>query len=145
MNILLSEFIIISFFSFFRYFNHFKSYFNLLFIVDIMYIMVMTCLCASSVLLANGFSAFHIKMMSLLIVVVSQFFFYCLIGEKFSLMVNSLLHTFINNFRKILNAILRFSDVTHANLYFKGFFMSCWEKCYRHNSLNMSNEIGKRF
>ncbi|VVC25273.1 Olfactory receptor, insect [Cinara cedri] len=68
------------------YFDHFKSYFNLLFVVDIVYIMIMTCLCASSVLLANGFSAFHIKMMSLLIIVVSQFFFYCLIGEKFSLM-----------------------------------------------------------
>nr|UMT69213.1 odorant receptor 3 [Myzus persicae] len=68
------------------YFNHFKSYFNLLFIVDILYIMVMTCLCASSVLMANGFSAFHIKMMSLLIIVVSQFFFYCLIGEQFSTM-----------------------------------------------------------
>ncbi|XP_027848834.2 uncharacterized protein LOC114128511 [Aphis gossypii] len=68
------------------YFNHFKSYFNLLFIIDIVYVMVMTCLCASSVLMANGFSAFHIKMMSLLIIVVSQFFFYCLIGEQFSMM-----------------------------------------------------------
>ncbi|CAI6347166.1 unnamed protein product [Macrosiphum euphorbiae] len=48
--------------------------------------MVMTCLCASSVLMAHGFSAFHIKMMSLLIIVVSQFFFYCLIGEQFSTM-----------------------------------------------------------
>jgi len=52
--------------------------------------MVMTCLGASSVLMAKGFSAFHIKMISLLIVVVSQFFFYCLIGETFSLMVSVL-------------------------------------------------------
>lgn len=60
----------------------------MLFVVEIVYITAMTCLCASSVLMARGFSAFHIKMISLLIIVVSQFFFYCLIGETFSLMVS---------------------------------------------------------